>query len=85
MNTLSKIVQDGDIKFFERENNNVIAYCRTLGEEKLIVICNYRGENVNLTEKNISEYISDGYKKILGNYEGLAENLRPFEVVVFAK
>ncbi len=81
----NKIVQDGDIKFFERENNNVIAYCRTLGEEKLIVICNYRSENVNLTEKNLSEYISDGYKKILGNYEGLAENLRPFEVAVFAK
>ncbi|MBQ7705142.1 MAG: hypothetical protein IJT73_06940 [Selenomonadaceae bacterium] len=54
-----------------------------MGEEKLIVICNYRGENVNLTEKNLSEYIADGYKKLLGNYEGIAENLRPFEVVVF--
>ncbi len=81
----NKIVQDGDIKFFERENNDIIAYCRTLGNEKLIVICNYRSENTNLTEKNLSEYIADGYKKVLGNYEGLAENLRPFEVVVFGK
>lgn len=81
----NKIVQDGDIKFFERENNDVIAYCRTLGDEKLFVICNYRGENVKLTESTLAEYISDGYKKILGNYEGLAENLRPFEVVVFSK
>ena len=79
----NKIVQDGDIKFIERTNNDVIAYCRTLGDKKLVVICNYRGENVNLTEKNLAEYISDGYKKILGNYDGLTENLRPFEVAVF--
>ena len=79
----NKIVQDGDIKFIERANNDVIAYCRTLGDKKLVVICNYRGENVNLTEKNLAEYISDGYKKILGNYDGLTENLRPFEVAVF--
>ena len=81
----NKIVQDGDIKFFERENNNVIAYCRTLGDEVLIVICNYRGENVNLTETGLQEYISEGYKKIIGNYEGLAENLRPYEVIVLQK
>ena len=81
----NKIVQDGDIKFFERDNDNVIAYCRTLGDEVLIVICNYRGENVNLTETGLQEYISEGYKKIIGNYEGLADNLRPYEVIVLQK
>lgn len=81
----NKIVQDGDIKFFERDNNNVIAYRRTLGDEVLIVICNYRGENVSLTEDNLQEYISEGYKKIIGNYEGIADNLRPYEVIVFQK
>lgn len=81
----NKIVQDGDIKFFERKNNNVIAYCRTLGNEVLIVICNYRGESVSLTEGSLQEYISEGYKKIIGNYEGLADNLRPYEVIVLQK
>ena len=81
----NKIVQDGDIKFFERENNNVIAYCRTLVNEVLIVICNYRGESVSLTEGRLQEYISEGYKKIIGNYEGLADNLRPYEVIVLQK
>lgn len=81
----NKIVQDGDIKFFELENNNVIAYCRTLSNEGLIVICNYRGENVSLIEKNLAEYISEGYKKIIGNYEGITENLRPYEVIVLQK
>ena len=81
----NKIVQDGDIKFFERDNDNVIAYCRTLGDEVLIVICNYRGENVSLTEDSLQEYISKGYKKIIGNYEGLAENLRSYEIIVLQK
>lgn len=81
----NKVVQDGDIKFFECANTDVIVYSRTLENENLVVICNYRGENINLTEKNLSDYISDGYKKILGNYEGLEETLRPYEVVVFGK
>lgn len=79
----NKIIQDGDIKFFERKNNNVIAYCRTLDEKNLIVLCNFRGEEVSLTEKNLSDYSAEGYKKILGNYDGLEKNLRPYEVVVF--
>lgn len=81
----NKVVQDGDIKFFECANTDVIAYSRTLENEQLVVICNYRGKNINLTEKNLSGYISEGYKKIIGNYEGLEENLRPYEVVVFEK
>lgn len=78
-----KIIQDGAIKFFERENNNVIAYCRSLEDKNLIVICNYRGEEITLQEKTLSDYLAEGYKKILGNYEGVEKNLRPYEVVVF--
>ena len=81
----NKIIQDGDIKFFERENNNVIAYCRTLDDKNLIVICNFKGEEISLQEKNLSDYLTEGYKKILGNYEGIEKNLRPYELVVFEK
>ena len=79
-----KIIQDGDINFFERKNNDVIAYRRTLDENELLVICNFRDKEISLQEKTLSEYSSD-YKKILGNYSGLAENLRPYEVAVFEK
>ena len=81
----NKIVQEGDIKFIERGNNDVIAYVRTLGEKELVVICNFRGAEISLQDKNLAEYISEGYKKILGNYNGLAENLRPYEVIVLQK
>lgn len=81
----NKIVQEGDINFLERSNNDVIAYRRTLDGKELIVICNFRGADSALTEKTLAAYAADGYKKIIGNYESLADNLRPYEVVVFAK
>lgn len=81
----NKVVQEGDIEFIERDNNNVIAYRRSLDNDELIVICNYRGDEVALTEKTLSEYSAAGYKKILGNYDGFTENLRPYEVAVLAK
>ena len=80
----NKIIQDGDIKFIERENNNVVAYIRSLDGKELIVICNFKGNDIALTEKTLSDYTKAGYKKILGNYDELAENLRPYEVVILA-
>lgn len=80
----NKIVQDGDIKFIERENNDVVAYVRTFGEKELIVICNFKGEEISLQEKTLQDYLTD-YKKILGNYDGVEKNLRPYEVIVFEK
>jgi len=38
-----------------------------------------------LIEKTLVQYSAQGYKKILGNYAGLAENLRPFEFIVLEK
>ena len=81
----NEIVQEGEISFIERENNDVVAYRRTLNDKELIVLCNYRGAETSLQDKTLSAYISEGYKKIIGNYEGIADNLRPFEVVVFEK
>ena len=81
----NKIIQDGDIDFIERENNNIVAYRRSLDGKELIVLCNFTGNDTSLTEKSLSDYTKDGYKKILGNYDELAENLRPYEVVILAK
>lgn len=80
-----KIIFDGAIDFLERDNPNVLAYCRKLGEEELIILCNFCGIESMLTEKTLAQYFAQGYKKILGNYAGLAENLRPFEFIVLEK
>ncbi len=65
--------------------SNVLAYGRKLGEEELIVLCNFCDGESMLTEKTLAQYFAQGYKKILGNYAGLAENLRPFEFIVLEK
>ncbi|MBR3051934.1 MAG: alpha,alpha-phosphotrehalase, partial [Selenomonadaceae bacterium] len=76
-----KIISDGSIDFFERENPNVLAYRRTLGDASLIVLCNFRNVDSSLDEKILADYFAQGYKKILGNYDGFAERLRPVEVI----
>ena len=81
----NKIIQDGDINFIEHENDDVVAYRRSLDDKELIVLCNFKGNEAALTEKTLSDYTTTGYKKILGNYNELAENLRPYEVVVFER
>lgn len=76
------IVAEGDIKFIETDNDDVIAYERMLGEQKLIVLCNFRDRNVKIS-RPIDAF--DGFEKILGNYDGLESELRPFEAVVLKK
>ena len=74
-----KIIAEGEIKFIEPDNNAVVAYERTLGDQKLIVLCNFSSDNIAVG-KAIDSY--DGFEKLIGNYEGLEAALRPFEVVV---
>ena len=76
------IIQKGDIFFLERENASVIAYERAHAEQKLRVYCNFRAANVPLMEDTLESLADTGWTKLLGNYEGLAADLRPYEVVV---
>ena len=76
------IIQRGDIFFLERENASIIAYERAYAEQKLRVYCNFRAANVPLMEDSLDALTEAGWKKLLGNYEDLAADLRPYEVVV---
>ena len=76
------IIQRGDIFFLERENASIIAYERAYAEQKLRVYCNFRAVNVPLMEDSLDALTEAGWKKLLGNYEDLAADLRPYEVVV---
>ena len=78
-----EIIAEGEISFLERENEDVIAYERTLGAERMVVLCNFRGREVSLREKSLQDYQSEGMHRVLGNYEDISETLRPYEVLVF--
>ena len=82
----NKIISEGQIEFIEKKNPSVLAYKRTLDDETLIVICNFRGRDVNsLQDKSLKKYYEEGFKKIFGNYDDENTILRPFEVVVLKK
>ena len=79
------LIQKGDLFFLERGNASVLAYERTLGSSKLRVYCNFRAENPPLMEDSLAGLAAAGWTKLLSNYDGLAGDLRPYEVVALQK
>ena len=65
-----RIIAEGSIRFLERENDDVIAYERALGSERLLVLCNFRASDIAMPELHAA-----------GNYPGMAAHLRPYEVI----
>ncbi|MFV0636943.1 alpha,alpha-phosphotrehalase [Mitsuokella sp. WILCCON 0060] len=78
------LIAEGTIHFLERENDDVLAYERQLGEERLLVFCNFRPQEADLQESPLT-YEKNGWQKLLGNYPECRANLRPYEVVVLKK
>lgn len=80
------VISKGTIEFFEKENEDVLAYRRTCGEEELIVLNNLTGKEIAVP----AEAAWTEYRKLVGNYEGVQSGsgcitLRPFETVALEK
>ena len=80
------VISKGTIEFFEKENEDVLAYRRTCGEEELIVMNNLTGKEIAVP----AEAAWTEYRKLVGNYEGVQSGsgcitLRPFETVALEK
>lgn len=76
-----RIISEGEIHFIMEENQDVLAYVRRLGEERLAVLNNLTGEDVCVEVPAVW----NRYGKLLGNYEGIVTDdagrwvLRPYE------
>ena len=75
------IIAEGDIRFIENDNPDVIAYERTWQNERLTVFCNFRNTSAKLQNVALNDFT--GWQKLLCNYAGSENILRPYEVVVF--
>lgn len=82
------VVAEGDIHFFAADNEDVMAYRRTLGNEELIVLCNLRGRPVDAW----ADKTWCNYKKLMGNYDEAPSfkgaekiTLSPYEFLVLEK
>ena len=74
-----RIIAEGSIHFLARENDDVLAYERELAGEHLLVLCNFRPTDVPMPE--LPAVGAKAGEKLIGNYPGIKEMLRPYEVI----
>ena len=79
----NEIIADGQIRFTDAGNDNIISYVRTLNGQTLSVFCNLRGTDQPLGEA----FKAPGGKMLISNYadDGAEKDieitaLRPFEI-----
>jgi trehalose-6-phosphate hydrolase len=70
------VVQGGDVRFVEAPDTRCIAYERILGDERLLVQCNFSGDDVPALPHDGGEPLIDNYVDEMGDV------LRPWEAVV---
>ena len=70
----NEIIADGEIRFLDLGTDDVIAYERTLGDEKLTVYCNLRGYEVPVNGMPSGEILICNYEEA-----GDSSVLKPFE------
>ncbi|MDO5134516.1 MAG: alpha-glucosidase [Eubacteriales bacterium] len=74
------IFVDGSFELLLPEDPHVAAYTRTLGEECILILCNFKGENVPCGLRTHGRDLLCNYKKPA--LEGI---LRPFEACIIRK
>lgn len=71
------IIQVGDVRFVDSPSDKVIAYERTLGDERILVQCNFSGDEQPALP-------ADGGEVLVGNWDDSATDgrvLRPWEAI----
>ena len=74
---------DGEYRLLLEEDENIFAYERTLGDQTLVVVCNFFGETI---EMPLMDKCKD-MQVLLGNYADMEqpESLRPYEARIYLK
>lgn len=76
-----KLISEGKIRFLYPQNAELLAYLRYDESGELLVLC-------NLTGHTIAKLLPEGWaeaEQLLGNYEGMSRELRPYECIVLKK
>ena len=70
------VIAEGAIKFLDTGNEKVFAYQRTLDNDKIVVICNFSGQDETISGIDVKGSI------LIGNYSGSHKIMRPYEALV---
>ena len=76
------VIVYGTYDSLEEQDERLYIYTRTLGEEKLLVICNFSAETVPVPE-SAQAMIRESKGVVIGNYPAPAGDIRPWEAVVY--
>jgi len=87
----SPVIQKGSYKIIDKDHKSLFTYLRTLGEERILVISNYYGEQVNFdpSKYDLPELSRENYKVLLSNYDQFnlekeKISIRPYESLVLS-
>ncbi len=69
------LFRKGEFSLVDEGNEHVFAYRRDWGTQHLLVVCNFTGEEKGFALPDDF----DGGRKLIGNYEGVGDHLRPYE------
>ncbi|MBQ3585444.1 MAG: alpha-glucosidase C-terminal domain-containing protein, partial [Synergistaceae bacterium] len=69
------VISDGDVRFIETGNEKVIGYERRLNGERLVVLCNFSGNDEKVTGVDVKGRV------LIGNYSGTHRMMKPYEVL----
>ena len=78
----NKIIVYGSYQLLCPEDEKIYAFTRTLGEEKLLVICNFSDEAPELP-KDVAALKKAAKDVMISNYSEVSDTLRPYEAVVY--
>ena len=75
------VIVDGRFDLLLPEDPNLFAYTRTLGDEKLFVLCNFSKNVIDIPEE-IKGYLRG--EVLISNYKETGNDyLKPYEAVVY--
>jgi len=80
------VLVHGQYALLDAENPDVYVYARALGDERLLVICNFRAREATIATP--SDIVGRAYRRVLGNWPERSRDasqtlaLRPFEALM---
>lgn len=87
----SPVIQKGSYKIIDKDHKSLFTYLRTFGEERILVISNYYGEEVDFdpSKYDLPELSRENYKVLLSNYDQFSLekgeiSVRPYESMVLS-
>ena len=77
-----EVIVYGTFDGLEDADENLYVYTRTLGDKKLLVICNFTEKELDVPV-SLADMVKENQGILVGNYKESSEKIRPYEAVVY--